>query len=366
MNEELIYYLALSHIDGIGAITAAALRQRWGHLKTAFNAGRDALIAAGLSADKATAMTTFDWQALDATLEWAGQENHHLLCLRDPLYPPLLRDIYQPPLVLFIKGDPSVLSQPQLAIVGSRRPSPIGEENADRFADYLAEQGLVITSGLAQGIDAVVHKAALKHNRCGSTIAVSGCGLDRVYPAKHQDLAEKIVAQDGALISEFALKTPPRAENFPRRNRIISGLCRGVLVVEAGRQSGSLITAQYALEQGREVFAIPGSIHNPLARGCHALIRQGAKLVETAADITEELSLLKGEQAIQDTVTAESDLTLDASYQKLLDCIDDQCTAMDSIITRSHLSVEVVASMLLQLELRGLIQSVDGGYSRVR
>jgi len=213
----------------------------------------------------------------------------HILTLHDPAYPALLKEIADPPPLLFVRGDPAVLSRPQLGIVGSRNPTPGGRSLAEDFARSLSRCGLVVTSGMALGIDAAGHRGALRGG--GTTLAVAGTGPDRIYPARHRDLARAIVEQ-GAIISEFAPGTPALPSNFPRRNRIISGLSLGVLVVEAACRSGSLITARLAAEQGREVFALPGSIHNPLARGCHHLIRQGAKLVEDIEDIVEELGPL--------------------------------------------------------------------------
>ncbi len=213
-----------------------------------------------------------------------------LLPLSDPLYPPLLRQIPDPPIALFVRGDATLLSEPQLAMVGSRNPSVEGRRNAEEFAEYLAKCGLVITSGMALGIDAASHKGALKG---GKTVAVWGTGLDKAYPPRNRELAEEIIAK-GVVVSEFPPGTPPLPTHFPRRNRIISGLAVGTLVVEAAKQSGSLITARLASEQGREVFAIPGSIHNPMARGCHRLLRDGAKLVESAGDILEETGAAAG------------------------------------------------------------------------
>jgi len=222
-------------------------------------------------------------------LAWLAHDHAHLVTIGDINYPSLLREISDPPPLLYVRGDPMMLSRPQIAMTGSRNPTPAGCENARAFAAALCEAGLVVTSGLALGIDACAHRAVLA--ACGQTVAVVGTGLDRVYPSQHLSLAHEI-ARDGALVSEFPLGSAPRREHFPRRNRVISGLSLGVLVVEAALQSGSLITARLSAEQGREVFAIPGSIHSPLARGCHALIRQGAKLVENAADILEELGAL--------------------------------------------------------------------------
>jgi DNA processing protein len=322
---------------------------------------------------------------------WLNFTNHHLVTFLDSDYPQLLKEIPDPPLALFVIGDRALLSYPQLAIVGSRNPSNLGRDIAQQFAHYLAAAGLTITSGLALGIDAAAHEGALAAN--GKTIAVCGTGLDTVYPARHRDLAERI-SRTGAIVSEFPLGTKPDPYNFPQRNRIISGLSMGTLVVEAALRSGSLITAHAALEQGREVFAIPGSIHNPLAKGCHQLIRQGAKLVETGQDIVEDLGSLLG--ILAPTLTLPREYTregkrdsnyggaipspcalkgyasggglgwgqLDKDYQRLLDLIGYETTAVDTLVIQSALSAEVVASMLLMLELQSLISSQPGGYIR--
>lgn len=308
-----------------------------------------------------------DWQSVEQDLHWLEQPGNHLLHQDDPRYPPLLRQIPYPPPLLFVHGDPLCLQAPQLAIVGSRSPTPLGRETAHSFAAHLAGAGLVITSGLAFGIDAAAHQGALSGN--GSTIAVMGTSLDRVYPAKHRDLAHRIAAH-GALVSELPIGTPALAENFPRRNRLISGLALGVLVVEAATQSGSLITARLAAEQGREVFAIPGSIHNPLAKGCHALIRQGAKLVETATDILEELGSLAaaGAQPLAPPDPASAPATpLDDDYRQLLIAMGDQAVSVDLLVERCGLTAEAVSSMLLILELEGYVAAVPGGlYNRLK
>ncbi len=228
-----------------------------------------------------------DRRRVSEELAWLAQDQAHLITMDDAGYPGLLREIPDPPPLLYVRGDPRVLVQPQIAITGSRNPTTDGRHNAGEFAAALSRAGLVVTAGLALGIDASAHQAALLAG--GSTIAVLGTGVDRVYPSRHRDLAHEI-AHRGAIVSELPLGSAPRREHFPRRNRIISGMSLGVLVVEAGMRSGSLITARLAAEQGREVFAIPGSIHSPLARGCHALIRQGAKLVENTSDILEEIA----------------------------------------------------------------------------
>jgi DNA processing protein len=307
-------------------------------------------------------------ETLAPTLDWLAQPGHLFLTLADSDYPELLKQIDAPPPVLYLIGNAELLHQPQLAVVGSRNPTPNGLVNAREFARTLASAGLCITSGLAIGIDGAAHQGALDGE--GHTVAVTGTGLDRVYPASQRELAHRI-ADQGVLVSEFSPGTPPLAANFPRRNRIISGLSIGTLVVEAALKSGSLITARLALEQGREVFAIPGSIHNPLARGCHTLIRQGAKLVETASDIMEELApLLGGLESTSETGADPSsppDRNLDPEYLQLLESVGHDPTSVDSIIERSGLTADIVSSMLLLLELEGYVSSATGGrYSRTR
>ncbi|HDP89853.1 MAG TPA: DNA-protecting protein DprA, partial [Thioalkalivibrio sp.] len=263
----------------------------------------------------------------------------------------------------FVAGEPRLLLTPQLAIVGSRHPTPGGRESAYEFARHLAGHGLTITSGLALGIDAAAHEGALAAP--GLTVAVAATGLDRVYPSRHRALAHEI-AEQGALVSEFSVGTGTRAEHFPRRNRIISGLAVGTLVVEAALRSGSLITARLATDQGREVFAIPGSIHNPLARGCHRLIRDGAKLVETAQDILEELDLSPTAGPPEQATDAPT-VELDAEYHHLLMCMGYDPVPIDTLVQRSGLTTEAVSSMLLVLELRNLVASLNGGrYERIK
>ncbi|MGH8458888.1 MAG: DNA-processing protein DprA, partial [Nevskiales bacterium] len=253
-----------------------------------------------------------------------------------------------------------------LAIVGSRNPTPAGLENAQAFAESLARAGLIITSGLALGIDGAAHRGAL--NGGGLTLAVCGTGLDRVYPARHRELAHNI-AQHGALVSEFPPGTPALAGNFPRRNRLISGLSLGVLVVEAALQSGSLITARLAGAQGREVFAIPGSIHNPLARGCHRLLREGAKLVESAQDILEEIGPLlgnrippiAGERGMRHTGSSVDTEERDADYVRLLEAMGYEPARVDQLVERTGFAADAVASMLLILELQNEVALAPGG-----
>jgi DNA processing protein len=327
-----------------------------------FAESAQALTALGLNSDIVHAIRTHDWSIIDYDLSWLGQSNNSVITLNDANYPPQLKEISDPPPLLFVRGNPELLSLPQIAIVGSRNPSTIGRETAFNFAKTLSHYGFAITSGLALGIDAASHQGAL--NAKGYTIAVAGTGLDRVYPACHKDLATEIV-NTGAMISEFPPGTTAKANHFPRRNRIISGLCQGLLVVEAAKQSGSLITARMALEQNREVFAIPGSIHNPLARGCNALIREGAKLVETTQDILEELNQYN--QQDDNSVTTTMQSTLDLEQQTLLNLVMFSPTSIDNLVENTGQSVEVISSMLLILELQGYIEATAGGcYTRVK
>lgn len=293
----------------------------------------------------------------DQIQSWLQQEGNALVTLADAAYPRLLLDISNPPPLLYAKGELSLLNAPSLAIVGSRSASAQGEKNAEQFAGALSQSGFCIVSGMALGIDAAAHRGALQAG--GSTIAVVGTGLDIVYPARNRQLAHQIASQ-GLIISEFALGTPSIAKNFPRRNRIISGLSQGCLVVEANLQSGSLITARLALEQGREVFAIPGYIHSPQAKGCHQLIKQGAKLVDDMGDILTELGGMHGHKSgaskakrVQQA-TAESD-------SPLLKALGFEPISLDTLVEQSGLTVEDLSAMLLVLELEGQVTSLPGG-----
>lgn len=363
--EELPLWLSFNRLAGVSARMNVALLQRFGSIDSIFSASRAQLNEVLTDVPQAVnaLLAGPDTAALESDLAWLAQDGCHLVTWFDENYPPLLRQLADPPIALYVRGNPTRLVRPQIAIVGSRNPTPAGRENACAFAQALTQAGFAITSGLALGIDGAAHQAALEAG--GTTIAVAATGLDRVYPPRHRELAHAIAAQ-GALVSEFAIGTPPRAENFPVRNRVISGMSLGVLVVEAALQSGSRITARLAAEQGREVFAIPGSIHSPLARGCHALIRQGAKLVETAQDILEELEPL-ARVAIESSAPAmpPPDRDLDPHLAELLECVGYDPMTVDALVERSGLTPDVVSSMLLQLELRGLVALGAGGnYSR--
>ncbi len=299
---------------------------------------------------------------------WLQNERHHLLPFTDPRYPTLLRSLTDCPIALYVAGNVDALCDPQLAVVGSRNPTLQGRETAFDFARHLAQRGLAITSGLAQGIDAAAHLGALAAQ--GITIAVLGNGIDQVYPRGHRHLSETI-EQHGALISEFPLGTAPRAANFPRRNRIIAAMTLGTLVVEAASRSGSRITARAANDCGREVFAVPGSIHNPLSRGCHELIKQGAKLTETPDDILSELNFSGFFAAASHAAAAGSERNpgapgMDKEHKILLDALGFDPADIDMLVVRTGFKPEAVSSMMLILELEGHVQAAPGGrYSRV-
>ncbi len=360
--DDTLAWLTLTNTPGIGSRTALRLVEKFGSPQAILSASQTELSTCKLSGRSLEDLTTSKSEHFDSTLEWLEQPDHHILTWCDARYPAMLREISDPPILLYIHGDPELLSAPQLAIVGSRNPSASGRDISYEFARHLAGRGFTITSGLATGIDGAAHSGALEQGR---TIAITGTGLDRVYPARHRQLAHQIT-KNGALVSEFPLNTKPHPGNFPRRNRIISGLSLGTLIVEAAIKSGSLVTARSAMEQGREVFAIPGSIHNPLARGCHQLIREGAKLVEKAADIVEELAPLLGllpelEQPTTGSPEPTNTPPLDDEYQCLLDALGYDPQPIDRLIQISGLTTEAVSSMLLRLELDGVVASAPGG-----
>lgn len=359
LDPDLEAWLRLSLLDGLGP---QSLRK----LLVALGSPRDILAAAArdlaavvpnniVSAIRGGGAAD---EALDKVEQWLADPANHVVTLADTEYPRALLEITDPPPLLYVKGRVELLNRPGFAIVGSRNATAQGNSNAEAFANTLSDAGLTIVSGLALGVDAAAHRGGLAG--AASTIAVVGTGLDVVYPARNRELAHRIAVQ-GALVSEFALGTPAVASNFPRRNRLICGLSRGVLVVEAAVSSGSLITARLAADQGREVFAIPGSIHSPLAKGCHALIKQGAKLVESAQDVLEEL----GEAAprIATAPTAGDD----GDEHPLLVHIGFDPVDTDTVQQRSGLTVAAVNMALTDLELAGQIESLPGGrWQRLR
>ena len=360
---DIAYWLALNRTP-VGPAGQARLLERYQTPQAVFAAPATELAALGCSQSTCDYLGHPDWSCVEADINWLSQPDRSILTLADSHYPSLLRELSDPPPLLYMIGDPALLVRPQIAIVGSRNPSPGGIDTAHEFANQLAQAGLTVTSGLALGIDAAAHRGALDAG-C-PTIAITGNGLDRVYPARHRDLAHEI-AEAGLLATEFPLGTPPMADHFPRRNRVISGLSLGTLVVEAAARSGALITARLAGEQGREVFAVPGSIHSPMSRGCHALIRQGAKLVESVNDIIEELGPLAGVAPSPQSNGVETAASLDDDYQRLLQDMGYEPVTIDTLVERTGLTAEAISSMLLLMELQGFVVSQSGGmYTRTR
>ncbi|MEE4331608.1 MAG: DNA-processing protein DprA [Wenzhouxiangella sp.] len=368
-------WLSLILARGLGARRCVRLSERFGSPARWTEHDDGELRELGLGDETIRSLREPDSKRLTDCLDWLAGDRHHLITLDDPFYPPLLRRIDDPPVALFVVGSPQSLVRPHVAIVGSRNATAGGIDHARSFAALMARAGLAVASGLAAGIDAAAHAGSLDAG--GETTAVIGTGPDRVYPARHKALARRIIDQ-GALVSMFPPGTEVRAGNFPARNRIISGMSLGTLVVEAGLRSGSLITARLASEQGREVFAIPGSVHNPVARGCHRLIRDGAQLVESGEEVLEALAPLAGElaESIQELLDSGAGTGLDKpapaphiesdpDYDRLLDAIGFEPTPVDVIIRRSKLTTAAVSSMLLIMELDGRVAAHPGGrYSR--
>lgn len=409
-KQEEEYWLALARIPGIGPVKFMFLVKHFGSPKQVLEAHPSQWQALGLKEDLCNHLRNPQWHAVEKDIQWLRQPNHHLLTLTHSHYPSLLREIYDPPPILFVIGDYHLLTSPQLAMVGTRHCTQEGERMAWEFAKNLSYQGLTIISGMALGIDAASHRGALAGS--GKTIAVAGTGLDRVYPAQHRELAHQI-AETGALISEYLPETSVRRGHFPRRSRLISGLSLGTLVVEAPENSGALYTTKYALEHNREVFAIPSSIYNSAAKGCHKLIKQGAKLVETVTDIFEELPI-KGfnlteketekvelkqlelpvqpsqpilkkifHQAMQSEkaslpepsevvlveksqlVDNNQNIDLNDDSSRLLEYLKQGPTSIDHLVELTGLTAGEVSSQLLLLELRGLVAASGGLYTRL-
>jgi DNA processing protein len=362
--DELTAWLTLMRVPGMHAGILRELLRHHASVSSIVTATAPELRAIGAGSALIEWLHAPRAESLQADLRWLQGDGHHFVPLGAQQYPPLLAELADAPVGLFVRGDPNLLSLPQLAMVGSRNPTPAGRDNARDFAAHVARSGLAITSGLAIGIDAACHRGALDSG--GTTIAVCGTGLDVDYPRSNAELAREIAAR-GALVSEFPLGTHAAKLNFPRRNRIISALSLGTLVIEAALQSGSLITARLAAEQGREVFAIPGSIHNPLTRGCHQLIRQGAKLVETADDIFAELRVASVGPELMTPAAKHAQgagnfgPVLDKEYEILLDALGFEPASVDILVARTGLGADEVASMLLILELEARIASHPGG-----
>lgn len=362
---ELAYLIALLNNTNLVFKFGASLFEMFPNIADLFTLSSHELVNIGLSEKEVGKLKNVDWKAVEQDLFWAQEPDNNIVTIKDSSYPSLLKEIPNPPLLLFVRGDLKLLELPQIAIVGSRNPTPVGMEIAFAFAKDSVQSGLVVTSGFARGIDAASHNGAIDGN--GKTVAVMGTGINNIYPSQHKMLAQKILDSGGVLLSEFPLDAKGDAWHFPLRNRIISGLSLGTLVVEAALRSGSLITARLASEQGRDVFAIPGSICNPLARGCHYLISQGAKLVESVDDVLEEFNL-SNEPApalVIDSRKTKEKNKLDREHKKLLDCIGFETTAVDDLVARSNMDVQKISAVLLDLELQGFIKVVVGGYIRV-
>ncbi len=374
MNEvervALASWLRLTHVPGVGNGARRALLKAFGLPGAIFAASHAALAAVVGPALAERVQSPEPTAAIEAALAWVEQPGNHLLTLADAEYPPSLLTADDPPLVLYVRGRLELLAQPMFAVVGSRNATAQGERDAEAFAVALGQAGLTVVSGLALGIDAAAHRGGL--STTAGTVAIIGTGADRLYPARNEALAREIVA-NGVILSEFALGTPALAANFPRRNRLIAGLGLGCLVVEAAPKSGSLITARLAAEAGRDVFAIPGSIHSPLARGCHQLIRQGAKLVESAQDILEELrwSRTPTEKAGTPRVfpsgrAGETAIKANESEEQVLTLLGRTPCDLDTLATRSDLTPAALLAILLPLELVGRVAQLPGGlYQRL-
>lgn len=380
---QLGYWIRLEQTKGVGPETARKLLAAFGLPENIFRAGRDALqkvVPAPIAAQLAAPPSDQLQELIDKTFAWAQQPGNHVLTLADAQYPQALLGIADPPLMLYAKGRTELLCRPAIAIVGSRNATTQGMLNAERFGEALSRAGLTVVSGMALGIDTAAHQGGLQgagNPAAGSTIAVIGTGADIVYPARNRALAHRI-AEAGCIVSEYPLGMPAIASNFPRRNRIISGLSRAVLVVEAAAQSGSLITARMALDQGREVLAIPGSIHSPLSKGCHQLIKQGAKLAESAQDVIEEiapqLAQAAGTGALADAIPYNAgaeheeglrDEPAFASHAgQLLQAMGFDPVHVNVLSERAGIEAAMLNAQLLEMELAGLVEMLPGGLYR--
>jgi DNA processing protein len=367
-HEQMFAWIALSRAPALDAPALAKALQILGGVEAILGAPSGARLSAGMSAAAGEFLENRAAAPTAAERAWVQDPTHHIVPFTDSRYPASLRTAAGCPIALYVAGNVDALSDPQLAIVGSRNPSPAGRDTAFELAEALAACGLGITSGLAEGIDSAAHRGALAAQ--GITLAVLGSGVDVVYPRHNLSLSEEI-RQRGALISEFPLGTPPRRAHFPQRNRVIATLSLGTLVVEAARRSGSLITARAAKEHNRRLFAVPGSIHNPMSRGCHELIRQGAKLTESASDILSELDFSAffasvGHPSKDLAKPARLDAGMDKEHKILLDALGFDPADLDLLVVRTGFKPQAVSSMMLILELEGHVQAAPGGrYSRV-
>lgn len=357
-------WLALNLVPKFGFASYQKLRVGFSNPLDIFRLSASELGEFGFDGDQIAAIQRPDQKKIDRCLKWLDESQSHFICtLEDGDFPALLKETSRPPLLLLGRGNKLALNSAQVAMVGSRSPSFYGKQQADLFSKKLGAVGWTITSGLALGIDGCCHKGALKAK--ADSIAVLGCGIDNIYPKRHAHLAQELVDNAGLIVSEFLPGTPISPNNFPRRNRIISGLSLATIVVEAAIKSGSLITAKYALEQNREVFAIPGSISNPLAQGCHYLIKQGAALLDQVEDIIDAFHHLNFHQHNQHQKNLQKNVSQPLATGSLLDSVDHEVTALDVVVQRCNKPISEVLAQLLEFELRGLVASVPGGYIKL-
>jgi DNA processing protein len=362
LEQKLRCWLGLSLSTNINGEEVQSLcQQLGGEIADLFTVSKDALIMAGASKKFVAQLAQMDWTAADQAMRWQEEPGHFIVHYGSPQYPTLMAQVKRAPLVIYGIGDPTLLLKQQVGIVGSRNPTVTGVENARRFAAALVQAGFAVTSGMALGVDAEAHQSALNHG--GSTIGVAGTGVDQAYPKRNEKLIKQI-REKGATVSEFPIGTPARPENFPQRNRIISGLSCGTLVIEATLRSGSLITARMSAEEGREVFAIPGSIHNPLARGCHKLIKEGAHLVENIDDILSQITYALACAHETDPVEELGEAHLNEELKEVFSAVGFEVTPVDLIIQRTGQSAKGVGASLFDLELKGCITAEPGGYIR--
>jgi DNA processing protein len=366
MSDELMrLYLSLNQIPHFGpAKFQQLLLLCEGKIGNVNQLSKPDFVKLGWKSEQINAFVKPDSAYIKKCLAWLDIDNSHfLLCYTSDSYPSLLKQISRPPILLFGYGNKALLEQPQIAMVGSRNPSISGKQVAHSLAKDLSRTGWLITSGMAMGVDAACHRGALDAGGC--SVGVVGAGIDQIYPKRNREIYSSMANEKGCIVSEFSPGTLPRPENFPRRNRIVSGLSYGVVVVEAEIKSGSLISAKYALEQDREVFAVPGNINNPLVKGCHYLIKQGAKLVEQANDINEEFEHIIGNSLSREEGGLRKTSNQGLASDRLLDSVDYEVTALDAIALRSGMPIAQLLSALLEYELKGLIASVAGGYIKL-
>jgi len=358
-NEELKYYVGFSLIPQIGAKRGQKLINFFDVLKNAWKASRADLIKAGIEKNIVNEIIEARKEIdLDEEMEKINKQGIKLLTIKDDDYPKLLKEIYNPPFLLYVRGEEEVLNRVSLAVIGARKSTDYGRQITGELCSILVQNNIVIVSGLANGIDSFAHETALSAIN-GKTIAVMGCGIDdkTIYPANNRNLAKKIIDKGGAIISEYPIMIPPLKQHFPARNRIISGLCLGVLVVEATETSGSLITAAHALEQGREVFAVPGSIYNKNTVGPHKLIKMGAKLIENAEDILEELNLKNINQQIE----AKEIIPENENEKKILECLELNSLHIDELVEISGINITELNPILMTMEMKGMVKNIGGG-----